>query len=147
MLRIFGFCNKICCVNIATIVIILAITLVSCKTDRTKQKDKTVTNDTEMSFEKSVHAFGKVKAGETVGCYFNFTNTGGYPLIINKVKPGCGCTHVIYPEKPILPGEKGEIELRFDSKGFSGQQYKVIQIHANIKNKMKELVVSANVIN
>lgn len=147
MFRIFNFCNKTRLDNTVTIAIIVLITLVACKTNNTRQKDRVAANDSEMSFEKSAHAFGKVKEGETVGCYFNFTNTGDYPLIINKVKSGCGCTHVIYPKKPILPGEKEEIELRFDSKGFSGQQYKVIQIHANIKNKMKELVVSANVIN
>ena len=102
---------------------------------------------TEVVFDKSVHPFGKVKIGETVGCYFNFTNTGKYPLVIDKVKPGCGCTTVNYPKQPILPGNKGEIEVRFDSKGFSGHQYKVIQVYTNIEDKMKELVISANVIN
>ncbi len=147
MIRIFGFCNKKRCCNIGILVIVLGIALGACKTNGKTQKGNTPKHDSEMHFEKSLHAFGKVKAGETVGCYFSFTNTGEYPLVINMVKPGCGCTHVIYPEKPILPGEKGEIELRFDSKGLLGQQYKVIQIHANIKNKMKELVLSANVIN
>ncbi len=118
-----------------------------CNTSSDKQQKQVVNNITEVAFEKSVHAFGKIKLGETVGCYFSFTNTGKYPLIINKVKPGCGCTTVNYPKQPILPGNNGEIEVRFNSKGFSGRQYKVIQVHTNIEGKMKELVISANVIN
>ena len=147
MISIFGIRKIKCCGHMATMVIFLAIFLGACKTKDKTPNDNAVKQDTEMRFEKSLHAFGKVKAGETVGCYFNFTNTGTHPLVINNVKPGCGCTTVNYPKKPILPGKDGEIEVRFNSKGFWGQQYKVIQIHANIKNKMKELVVSANVIN
>lgn len=147
MFTIVGFRDKKRRGNMAAILIVLAIALVACKPNGEAKTYNVAQHETEMSFEKSLHAFGKVKAGETVGCYFNFTNTGEYPLVINNVKSGCGCTDVIYPEKPVLPGEKGEIELRFDSKGFLGQQYKVIQIYANIKNSTKELVVSANVIN
>ncbi len=103
--------------------------------------------DTTIKFDKLIHNFGQLNQGETVGCYFDFTNTGEAPLIINNVKPGCGCTTVNYPQKPILPGKKGEIEVRFDTSGFSGNQYKVIRVDANIKQKSKELALTANVIN
>ena len=120
--------------------------MVACNVPAKKQQ-QSVIDHTEITFEKMLHPFGKIKMGETVGCYFNFTNSGTFPLVINRVKPGCGCTSIKFPKEPILPGKKGEIEVRFDSKGFSGHQYKVIQVHANIKSKIKELVISANVIN
>ena len=69
------------------------------------------------------------------------------PLVINNVKPGCGCTTVKYPQKPILPSAVGEIEVRFDTRGFTGNQYKVIRVDANIEKKSKELVITANVVN
>ncbi|WP_161636248.1 DUF1573 domain-containing protein [Saccharicrinis fermentans] len=126
----------------------LAIFLLGgCHSGASKKQKMPVKNNTQVTFEKTSHVFGKVIGGETVGCYFGFTNTGKYPLLINKVDPGCGCTSVKYPQEPVLPGQKAEIEVRFDSSGFSGYQYKVIQVYANIEDKMKELVVSANVIN
>jgi hypothetical protein len=102
---------------------------------------------TDISFSKLYHEFGEVKEGETVGCYFVFENTGNKPLLISKVTPGCGCTAVDYPKYPVLPHTKAEIEVRFNTQGFHGHQYKVIKVDANIKEKSKELVVTANVIN
>ena len=131
--------------------VVFLIWVVGCCLLGCKQNNKTagqvVNHNTEIAFDKLSHSFGKLKGGEIVGCYFNFTNTGKYPLVINKVKPGCGCTEVKYPKEPVLPGEKGEIEIRFDSSGFSGTQYKVVQVFANTEEKMKELVITANVIN
>ncbi|MGQ1784960.1 MULTISPECIES: DUF1573 domain-containing protein [unclassified Saccharicrinis] len=129
------------------ILVFIGCLLVGCATGGSKQNQELVNHHTQITFEKMNHVFGKVVGGETVGCYFNFTNTGEFPLVIQRVKPGCGCTTVKYTKEPVLPGKNGEIEVRFNSSGFSGQQYKVIQVHANIENKMKELVISANVIN
>ncbi|SMO44344.1 Protein of unknown function [Saccharicrinis carchari] len=123
------------------------IALGACNSSGSTQDVSHATQETQIQLEKTLHTFGQVKAGETVGCYFNFTNAGNHPLVIDKVEAGCGCTLVKYPKKPLLPGNEGEIEVRFDSRGFSGHQYKVIRIYANIKSKMKELVVTANVIN
>lgn len=102
---------------------------------------------TILSFERNIHQFGKIKEGEIVGCYFKFKNEGEFPLIIHSVKPSCGCTAVDYSKIPILPNQSSEIEVRFDTRGFTGNQYKVISVYANIKNEVKELVISANVIN
>ncbi|MCW3806596.1 DUF1573 domain-containing protein [Plebeiibacterium marinum] len=102
---------------------------------------------TTASFNKTIHDFGALHEGETVGCFFVVTNTGKYPLVINNVEPGCGCTKVLFPTKPIQPGKDGEIEVRFDTRGFYGKQYKILRVDANINKKSKELVVSANVIN
>ncbi len=103
--------------------------------------------ETTIEFDKLIHNFADIKQGEVVGCYFKVINTGKDPLVINNVKPACGCTTVKFPEKPILSGDKGEIEVRFDSRGFYGNQYKVIRVDANIEEKSKELVITANVIN
>ena len=113
----------------------------------TQNKHIVKPKNTVLKFDKKHHQFGDIKQGETVGCYFSFTNEGKFPLFIYNVKPGCGCTAVDYPKEPVLPNKTGEIEVRFDSKGFSGKQYKVIKVEANIENKINELVVSANVIN
>lgn len=132
------------------IVFLLSLVLISCGTS-TKEQDKIATksiqNQTKIKFDKELHNFNSIKNGEIVGCYFKYTNTGETPLLINNVKPGCGCTTVNYTKEPVLPGEEGEIEIRFNSNGFSGKQYKIIKVEANIPNQFIELVISANVIN
>ncbi len=103
--------------------------------------------ETTIEFDKLIHNFKQVNQGEIVGCYFKITNTGKNPLVIYNIEPGCGCTTVNFPQEPILPGGKGEIEVRFDTRGLKGNQYKVIRVDANVEKRSRELVITANVIN
>lgn len=139
--------------KVSVILILVTIFFSSCVFFKNKDEGKIKiasgldSGNAEMSFEKKLYDFGEVKQGEVVGCYFVFQNIGNKPLIISNVEAGCGCAEVKYPKKPIKEGGKGEIEVRFDSYGFLGHQYKVIRVDANVLQKSKELVVSANVIN
>jgi hypothetical protein len=40
-----------------------------------------------------------------------FTNTGDAPLILSQVRACCGTKVESWPSEPILPGEKGEINI------------------------------------
>lgn len=42
-----------------------------------------------------------------------FTNTGTEPLIIKNARGSCGCTVPTWPKEPIMPGETGQIEVRY----------------------------------
>ncbi|MBK8700128.1 MAG: DUF1573 domain-containing protein [Saprospiraceae bacterium] len=42
-----------------------------------------------------------------------FKNTGTEPLIIRNARGSCGCTVPNWPKEPILPGEEGQIEIRY----------------------------------
>ncbi len=80
--------------------------------------------------------YGKITLGSNGVRVFEFTNTGKSPLIITQVKASCGCTVPKKPEQPIMPGEKGKIEVSYDTKrpgGFS----KAITIFSNAKNPRK----------
>lgn len=112
-----------------------------------KPKNIDVGEDTQVEFKNKQHQFGDVVEGETVGCYFIFKNTGEYNCIIKNVDAGCGCLKVSYTKMPILPGDKGEVEVKFNTKGFKGLQYKVVKLKLNTKDKETELIISANVIN
>jgi len=124
-------------------------TFESCSTNDLKNKSVIIDSKhiTQVKFEKKQHQFGDVKEGEVVGCYFFFKNEGDFPCIISNVDAGCGCTEVNYPHKPVMPGEKGEVEIKYNSTGFHGLQYKVVKLELNTKEKRTELVFSANVIN
>ncbi len=69
----------------------------------------------KIEFKTDVIDYGTIQKGADGLRVFEFTNTGTAPLIVSKVTSTCGCTVPKKPEKPILPGEKGQIEVKYDT--------------------------------
>ncbi|MEO5789406.1 MAG: DUF1573 domain-containing protein [Gelidibacter sp.] len=69
----------------------------------------------KIEFKTDVIDYGTIQKGADGVRVFEFTNTGTAPLIVSKVTSTCGCTVPKKPEKPILPGEKGQIEVKYDT--------------------------------
>ena len=63
---------------------------------------------------------------------FEFKNTGDAPLIITNVLSTCGCTVPSKPEKPILPGMTGKIEVKYNMN--PGPIRKTITVESNATN-------------
>jgi len=95
--------------------------------------------------ETGVYDFGDMVEGDTVEHTFTFTNTGGFPLIINNITASCGCTTPEWPREPVLPGQKSSVTVRFNSRGKMGQQNKTITIFANTDPAMTDLQFKAMV--
>ena len=68
-----------------------------------------------ITFESDVVDYGTIEQGSDPYRFFNFTNTGDAPLVITHAKGSCGCTVPTYPKDPILPGETGQIKVRYDT--------------------------------
>ena len=68
-----------------------------------------------ISFDMDTIDYGEVAKGSEGMRTFVFENTGDAPLMIEGVRSSCGCTIPKKPEKPIAPGEKGEITVRYDT--------------------------------
>ena len=103
-------------------------------------------NAAEFKFEQTEHDFGTLDEGPKVTHVFNFTNTGKEPLIITSARASCGCTVPQKPEKPVLPGEVGEITVTYNTKGRVGNFNKAITLTSNAKQstfilKIKGVVV------
>ena len=93
-----------------------------------------------------VRYYGKINKGADGERIFVFTNIGDAPIIIQNVQSSCGCTIPEKPEKPVMPGEKGEIKVSYDTKrvgGFSKQ----ITILSNAKTARKTLKIKGYVRN
>lgn len=86
---------------------------------------------TSIAFEHTDFDFGVVDDGEKVRHTYKFKNTGNEPLIISSAKGSCGCTVPQWPKDPIAPGESGQIDVEFDSKGKPGKQTKRVTVTAN----------------
>lgn len=84
-----------------------------------------------IKFENEEFEFGTINQGDIVEHTYNFTNTGDVPLIIENASASCGCTVPEWPKDPIAPGEKSQINVKFDSKGKKGVQNKQVTIRAN----------------
>ena len=69
----------------------------------------------KIEFESETIDYGTIEKGADGVRVFKFKNTGDAPLIISKVKSSCGCTVPKKPEGPIMPGETGEIEVKYDT--------------------------------
>ena len=69
----------------------------------------------KIEFKTDVIDYGTIEKGADGVRVFEFTNTGTAPLIISRVTSTCGCTVPKKPEGPILPGEKGEIQVKYDT--------------------------------
>ncbi|QCW99164.1 DUF1573 domain-containing protein [Aggregatimonas sangjinii] len=69
----------------------------------------------KIEFKSETVDYGEIAKGADGVRVFEFTNTGDAPLIISKVSSSCGCTIPKKPEAPVLPGETGEIQVKYDT--------------------------------
>ena len=86
----------------------------------------------EISFKETIIDYGIIENGEDGKRTFEFKNTGNSPLIFTRIMSSCGCTIPKKPEKPILPGETGEIQVSYDTKR-TGIFQKAITVRSNAK--------------
>ena len=86
----------------------------------------------EISFKETIIDYGTIENGEDGKRTFEFKNIGNDPLIFSRIFSSCGCTIPKKPEKPILPGESGSIEVEYDTKR-TGLFQKAITVNSNAK--------------
>ncbi len=73
------------------------------------------TEGPQMEFTDLEVDYGTIEQGSDPYRFFQFTNPGTAPLVITNAKGSCGCTVPTYPKEPILPGNTGEIKVRYDT--------------------------------
>jgi Protein of unknown function (DUF1573) len=100
---------------------------------------------TTVQWLDTLKVLGKIYEGEKVEVTYRFKNTGNKPLVIESVRPSCGCTVADKPEKPIMPGEEGMIRAAFDSKGKPGSNNKNIMVFSNTEEKFRNLYFEVEV--
>ena len=98
-----------------------------------------------LEFDKDVLDYGTIPQYSDGKREFIFTNTGNAPLVIANVKPSCGCTVANYTKEPILPGEKGKIDVSYDTKRL-GAFRKSIRVYSNSKENNETFVIKGNVV-
>lgn len=102
-------------------------------------------NVAKMEFETETLDFGEIKKNSDGVRVFKFKNTGNAPLVIENVTSSCGCTIPKKPEEPILPGETGEIEVKYDTKRV-GPIRKTVTVYSNADVPTKALKIKGRVL-
>jgi hypothetical protein len=102
----------------------------------------------KIEFKSDTIDYGTIEKGADGVRVFEFTNTGDAPLIVSKVTSSCGCTIPKKPKDPILPGQTGEIEVKYDTNRVSPIR-KTITVISNAETptialKIKGLVVDSS---
>jgi hypothetical protein len=99
-----------------------------------------------ISFDKDTHDFGSIKEEDGKVKYdFQFTNTGGKPLIINQVRASCGCTSPDWTKEPVLPGKKGFVSATYDPLNRPGPFNKSLTVVSNATNSDIVLYIKGEV--
>jgi hypothetical protein len=88
---------------------------------------------------------GKIEQAKPVTVEFEFTNPSMVPLIINSVRPTCGCTIADYPKEPIQPGKSGKIKVTYNA-AASGPFTKSIIVSSNAAGGDLALVIKGEVV-
>ena len=96
-------------------------------------------------FEDDVIDYGDIAYNSDGNRVFKFTNIGKTPLIISQVKGSCGCTVPTKPEEPIMPGEVGEIKVKYATNRV-GPFSKTVTITSNASEQTKVLRIKGRVL-
>ena len=97
------------------------------------------------SFENEEIDYGTIAQNADGVRVFKFTNTGDSPIVISNAKGSCGCTVPTYSKNVILPGEKGEIQVKYDTKRV-GKFTKTVTLTSNASETNKILRIKGEVL-
>lgn len=89
--------------------------------------------------------YGTIEKGADGVRTFEFTNNGDAPLIISNVKSSCGCTVPSWPKTPIMPGDSGEIKVKYDTNRVNPIR-KTITVTSNADTPTVALKIKGEVI-
>lgn len=99
----------------------------------------------KIEFKTETIDYGTIEKGADGVRVFEFTNTGNAPLIISKASSTCGCTVPKKPEGPIMPGEVGKIEVKYDTQR-NGPIRKTITVISNADTPTVALKIKGEIV-
>ncbi|MCL2328259.1 MAG: DUF1573 domain-containing protein [Bacteroidetes bacterium] len=109
------------------------------------QLDESEIKAPKITWTTDAKDLGQIPQGVPVTVNFEFTNTGNAPLIISNVKPDCDCTDAKWTKTPVMPGQKGSIEVTFDAKN-GGNFSKPATVTSNAKPTESTIVFTGTVV-
>jgi len=112
---------------------------------QTKEEIKKDFTGPIFQFENEVIDYGEIAQNSDGNRIFKFKNVGKSPIIITQVKGSCGCTVPTKPEEPIMPGQTGEIKVKYATNRI-GPFSKTVTITSNAFETKKVLRIKGRVL-
>jgi len=125
--------------------IMLAIFAVFMASMYSQAQNRPVAVGDSIVFEKIVHDYGTIVQGSNGETEFVFVNKGKNPLILNHVSASCGCTTPDWTKRPVLPGEKGSVKVKYDT-AILGSFTKSVSVSSNASNSSVTLIIRGNIV-
>jgi hypothetical protein len=125
-------------------VTLLIFTLIS--TIVFSQKKATTEKVGEFSFVSEEIDYGKIDQHTDGVRVFKYTNSGEAPIVITNATGSCGCTVPTYSKNVILPGEIGEIKVKYATDRI-GAFTKTVTLASNASESSKVLKIKGEVLN
>jgi hypothetical protein len=97
-----------------------------------------------LEWESSIVDYGEIKKGSDPVRKAIFYNKGNEPLVIKSARGSCGCTVPTWPKEPIMPGEKGVIEIRYDTQRV-GPINKTVSVSTNENEEETRITIKGNI--
>jgi len=101
-------------------------------------------NSPKIVFSKTMHDFGKLIKNTPAVCEFKFYNKGKTPLVIFNVSSSCGCTVPSWPKTPVMPGDSGVIQVKYNTTA-TGTINKLVDVHSNAMQMALKLKIKGKV--
>ena len=84
-----------------------------------------------IEFDTTFFNLGTIKEDAIIERNFTFTNVGDRDLVILDAHGSCGCTVPTYDPKPVPPGGKGRINVKYTAKNKVGPQKPSVTLTTN----------------
>lgn len=129
-----------------TFVLFALTNTISAQTAPAVQEEKPVDpNAPVIEFTSDVIDYGTINKGDEPLRTIKFKNTGKSPLVITNCQGSCGCTVPECPKEPIMPGQTGELKVRYDTKRV-GAFNKKVTIKSNASNDTAYITIKGTVL-
>lgn len=90
--------------------------------------------------ENPIQKFPKTNEGDILNFKYPLINQSKDTIYIKQPEVDCSCTEVIIPFNYLVPGEKNEIQIKFDTKHKIGWQEIVVQLEFYNSKRYKETI-------
>lgn len=121
---------------------------ISDSVQRTTSKiERMTSNSPHLRLDSTYIDMGCIPADSIGEAVMGFRNTGDAPLQILRIFSECGCMVPSYSSDEVMPGEKGEIWIRFNVKNRNAGSFrKALRIRSNVDNNREVLIVKGRIL-
>lgn len=124
------------------LIVVLSLTQINCYGQKKEERRVQPLAGDSYSWD-----FGQVKQGEILQHTFILKNDSPKTLKIKEVHTSCGCTVSEIKKKILSPDESAELEVKFNTKDYSGSVQQYIYVHTdNLDNPILRFIIKAEVV-